>query len=62
MKARVSDQGAFWEVECPECGETQSLPDGESVWDCAATANCPGQLTEPTEDAEDFDEGHEVEY
>lgn len=52
----------MWEVECPTCGTYQSLPDGESTWPCEATKDCPGELTEPTDDAEDFDEGHEVTY
>lgn len=61
MKARVSEAGG-WEVACPECGEYQTLPDAESTWDCEATPNCPGELTEPVMDADDYNDGDEVNY
>lgn len=62
MKAIRSDQGAMWEVVCPVCGEPQTVPDKESTWDCGATPGCTGELSEPAEDAEDYEPGDEVEY
>lgn len=63
MKARVSSQGPeLWEVECPECGEYQTLPDGESTFECEATPDCAGELHDPPFDATDYSEGEEVNY
>lgn len=61
MKARRSADAEAWEVQCDECGAWQTVPDGESTWDCR-TDECPGQLREPLEDFEDYTEGEEVDY